>query len=453
MVDMNVNNITLNADNLNITDIARVLKEEFLNLREESEFYNEEENKETNVVSSDKKLINTTNNILSDIYEVIINISDIFLNINDNFELLINDIKLTNYERTQEMKSLIPDEDIVDANIEEEGQDINVTMTEEKKKKETGLKESIFGLLALAFGNMVMGMFEGFQKDGIMGLVKSIFNPETLFSSIGNYAVIGATIGSIFPGIGTILGGVVGALFGALKNLIQSGKLDGVFAWFAENWDIMVQKVVDIFIKIYEFVMYDIITPVRIFILENLIKPLTHGILLLQQSMYEVYVAMPMDLLKSGMNLVEKVFNQIKIKFADFVIAFVKKVSWFIPGVGKIAGYFDKMKVSAEENLEKLKKREQQQELDKKNRFEMYEMEHEMVDEGIEKDIQKLKDDKESYFLKKAEEKVKEEMLADKVREIEERKNLKSNGDVNVTQVMTSSQTTMNAISGSRVSN
>jgi len=80
--------------------------------------------------------------------------------------------------------------------------------------------------VAGALGGFFAGPGEGGLKDA--------------FKNMGKWALIGAGVGSIVPGIGTIAGGLVGAAFGGILGLFGGKKIaqsfDKLGKWFADIW-------------------------------------------------------------------------------------------------------------------------------------------------------------------------------------------------------------------------
>jgi GH24 family phage-related lysozyme (muramidase) len=89
-------------------------------------------------------------------------------------------------------------------------------------------------LLALAIDG-VLGAFKsqewGVSKSSgaIAGMLGGSINNTMIngFSQMGKWALIGATAGSVFPGLGTLAGGILGAAFGGIMGAIGGEKISG----------------------------------------------------------------------------------------------------------------------------------------------------------------------------------------------------------------------------------
>lgn len=126
----------------------------------------------------------------------------------------------------------------------------------------------VVGGLAVAFNPLVAAIA------GVVGAVTVLIasfvdffengpSPANTLGVVAGFTGIGAAIGSIVPGVGTLLGAIVGFAAGAVSALVMNWESIGPF--FEQLWSDVVSGVQEFFSPVAEWFDVNVITPVRDF--------------------------------------------------------------------------------------------------------------------------------------------------------------------------------------------
>lgn len=106
-------------------------------------------------------------------------------------------------------------------------------------------------------GMFEFGGIEGFFGGLLGGMDSGI---KGMFSGMGKWALIGAGIGSIVPGVGTIIGGAVGALIGGILGFFGGEKITNAIraytTYLEETWILITDSIKDFFSDLVDKVKF-----------------------------------------------------------------------------------------------------------------------------------------------------------------------------------------------------
>ncbi|MFW5891414.1 MAG: hypothetical protein ACOCUI_04265, partial [bacterium] len=424
MADIVTQTVNLSAENFNMTEFARVLSDVFKQTQNNEDFFDDTEEM-TDENSDDKSyLIDSIDLLVSNgdiLHNDLLNLNDTLQTVGD---LLLDSIlqlgEMSEKDTNRLIKSQKKDEDKSLNKKTKTNKDLFKDDEEEIDKDDetskgvkSGLKSLLLGGLFASVVNLIRNAFKGYQEGGIKGLLKAVFKPDTIFSSMGNYAVMGATLGSFIPGIGTIVGGILGAVSGLVMGLFRAGHLDGLINWVSEFWDKTV-----VFIKeVFEDFMYSvkqIFTSLKIFFTDKIMRNIELGLVKYKQTMKKVYVDTPLDILKSMGLKIQEIFTNVKITLFESIKNIINsKLFKFLPGIDNMISSIDNKINESEEALNEIEKIRKDNEEKKLKRELDYSKEMEEVNEKYDKAIKSLEDSKKSLENKK----IKEERLREKMKE------------------------------------
>lgn len=435
MADIVTQTVNLSAENFDMTEFARVLSDVFKQTQSNDDFFDDTE--EMNDENSDDK------SYLIDSIDLLVSNGDILhndlLNLNDTLQtvgdLLLDSIlqlgEMSEKDTNRLINSQKKDEDIsidkgTNKDLFKDDDEEEIDKEDETTKGfKSGLKSLLLGGLFASVVNLIKNAFKGYQEGGIKGLLKAVFKPDTIFSSMGNYAVMGATLGSFIPGIGTIVGGILGAVSGLVMGLFRAGHLDGIINWMGEFWDKTV-----IFIKeVFEDFMYSvkqIFLSLKIFFTDKIMRNIELGLVKYKQTMKKIYVDTPLDILKSMGLKIQEIFTNVKITLFESIKNILSsKIFKFLPGIDNMISSIDNKINESEEALNEIEKIRKDNEEKKLKRELEYSKEMEEVNEKYDKAIKSLEDSKKSLENKK----LKEEWLREKMKEDNQPKNININNN------------------------
>jgi len=233
-------------------------------------------------------------------------------------------------------------------------------------------------LLLLAV-DAVMGVFKskawGVDKTsaGLGGMMGGSIKNQMLntFTQMGKWALIGATAGSVIPGLGTLVGGLLGAAFGAIMGFIGGEKIanfiekSGIGRFFESLgkmlYNVLVKPLIRIFkvaeigvkvlVGMFEFVNKTFIQPVMAIIKETLqpiLAPLEEKLSKFFGWFSDIFDwiskvsdasdvdKMLDDLLANKGDIFGNIMKGFQQGFLDFAAGLLEMIPNWVPGSGKL---------------------------------------------------------------------------------------------------------------------
>lgn len=216
----------------------------------------------------------------------------------------------------------------------------------------------IFGFVTFAIEGIIDGIKGMFRKDWggnkltrfISGfLAGSDGGIKNMFEQMGKWAGLGAVVGSVVPGLGTLIGGAIGLVLGGILGIIGGNRITKAFSavgkWFSETVGPFFK---DLGIKIWEGVkaignaVYEFFKPGLQFFAsigesayEHFIKPFYEGVLAPIGNFFKTIAVSIKNVFVNCWKSIVETFSEIKAIFKETGTSFPRKIGKVIGTLGK----------------------------------------------------------------------------------------------------------------------